>query len=60
MDDALTESKHKLGHTLVRSCQLDIKPFVADRWVMISLLQKSIRRGETAAAGPRLAQDVRR
>src|ERR1035437_9094473 len=50
MDDALDQSKHHLAHALVRNCQLDIKQLVADQWVIISLLQKSIRRGEVERA----------
>jgi hypothetical protein len=47
MEDALA---HHLAHALVRNCQLDIEPLVADQWVRISLLQKSIRRGEVETA----------
>ena len=50
MDDALDQSKYHLAHALVRNCQLDIKQLVADQWVIISLLQKSIRRGEVERA----------
>ena len=50
MDDALTESKRRFAQELVSSPKLDIEPLVADQWVTISLLQKSIRRGEVETA----------
>lgn len=50
MDDALIQTKHRFAQELVSSRKLDIEPLVADQWVMISLLQKSIRRGETETA----------
>ena len=50
MDDALTESKRRFAQELVSSPKLDIEPLIADQWVTISLLQKSIRRGEVATA----------
>ena len=50
MDDALTESKQRFAQEFVNGRKLDIEPLVADQWVVISLLQKSIRRGEVATA----------
>jgi MgsA AAA+ ATPase C terminal len=50
MDDALTESKQRFAKELVSSRKHDIEPLVADQWVIISLLQKSIRRGEVETA----------
>ena len=50
MDDALTESKQRLTQEFVSGRKLGIEPLVADQWVVISLLQKSIRRGEVATA----------
>ena len=50
MDDALTESKKRFAQEFVSGRRLDIEPLVADQWVVISLLQKSIRRGEVATA----------
>jgi hypothetical protein len=50
MDDALTESKQRFAQELVSSRKGDIEPLLADQWVMISLLQKSIRRGEVETA----------
>jgi replication-associated recombination protein RarA len=46
MDDALIESKQRFAKEFVSNRKLDIEPVVADQWVTISLLQKSIRRGE--------------
>ena len=50
MDDALTESKRRFAQELVSSRKFDIEPLLADQWVVISLLQKSIRRGEVETA----------
>jgi hypothetical protein len=50
MDGAFTESKRRFAQELVNSRELDIEPLIADQWVTISLLQKSIRRGEVATA----------
>ena len=50
MDDALTESKQRFAQELVSNRKLNIEPLIADQWVTISLLQKSIRRGEVATA----------
>jgi replication-associated recombination protein RarA len=50
MDDALTESKQRFAQKFVSGRKLDIEPLVADQWVIISLLQKSIRRGEVDTA----------
>jgi hypothetical protein len=50
MDDALTESKQLFVQELVSSRKRDIEPLVADQWVVSSLLQKSIRRGEVQTA----------
>ena len=50
MDDALTESKQRFAQEFVSGRKLGIEPLVADQWVVISLLQKSIRRGEVATA----------
>lgn len=49
MNDELAQAKHRL------SCRLDRKPaafdpLIADQWVIKSLLQKSIRRGEADIA----------
>src|SRR5262249_45800831 len=50
MDDALAEAKTRFSKKFVLGQNLDIEPLIADQWVMISLLQKSIRRGEVATA----------
>ena len=50
MDDALTKSKQRFVQEFVSDWKLGIEPLVADQWVVISLLQKSIRRGEVATA----------
>src|SRR5215813_8853174 len=50
MDDALAEAKTRFSKKFVLGQNLDIEPLVADQWVTISLLQKSIRRGEVATA----------
>jgi hypothetical protein len=50
MDDALIQTKRRFAEELVHDRKLDIEPLVADQWVIISLLQKSIRRGEAETA----------
>ena len=50
MDDALTQTKRRFAQELVRDRKLDFEPLAADQWVVSSLLQKSIRRGETETA----------
>jgi hypothetical protein len=50
MKNALARSKQQLSDALVRNGTLDIEPLVADQWVMVSLLQKSIRRGDVETA----------
>ena len=50
MDDALTDSKRRFAQEIISSRKLDIEPLVADQWVIISLLQKSIRRDEVETA----------
>jgi MgsA AAA+ ATPase C terminal len=49
MSDALALAKHRLALGLDYE-PLDIDPLSADQWVVKSLLQKSIRRGEVAIA----------
>jgi hypothetical protein len=49
MSDVLAEAKHRLAIGL--DCEPPIfEPLIADQWVIQSLLQKSIRRGEVAVA----------
>lgn len=48
MENALSQSKQELSDLVI--APLDIEPLAADRWVMVSLLQKSIRRGELETA----------
>ena len=50
MDYALTESKQRFAREFVSGRKFGIEPLLADQWVVISLLQKSIRRGEVATA----------
>jgi MgsA AAA+ ATPase C terminal len=50
MDDALIQTKHRFAEELVHDRKGDIEPLLADQWVIISLLQKSIRRGEAETA----------
>jgi hypothetical protein len=50
MDDALIQTKRRFAEELVHDRKLDIEPLVADQWVVISLLQKAIRRGEVETA----------
>ena len=47
MDDALSQTKQRLSKEFDRQQKLDIETLVADQWVIISLLQKSIRRGSS-------------
>ena len=49
MIDVLALAKHRLVHGLVRD-PLIVEPLVADQWVIKSLLQKSIRRGEVESS----------
>lgn len=57
MDNALTESEQRFSQQLVGSQSVNFEPLAADRWVVISLLQKAIRRGEieTAQRAARIA-----
>ena len=49
MSDVLAEAKHRLAIGL--DCEPPIfEPLIADQWVIKSLLQKSIRRGEVDIA----------
>jgi hypothetical protein len=50
MDDALIQTKHRFAEELVHDRKGDIEPLLADQWVIISLLQKSIRRSEVETA----------
>jgi hypothetical protein len=50
MDDALIQTKRRFAEELFHDRKLDIEPLVADQWVVISLLQKAIRRGEVETA----------
>lgn len=49
MSDALSQAKHRLAIGLDRE-PLVFEPLIADQWVVRSLLQKSIRRGEVEIA----------
>ena len=49
MSDALSQAKHRLAIGLDRKPPF-FEPFIADQWVVKSLLQKSIRRGEVEIA----------
>jgi replication-associated recombination protein RarA len=49
MSDALAEAKEKFSSRLDHSGTV-LEPFLADQWVIKSLLQKSIRRGEVEVA----------
>src|SRR5215216_4356275 len=49
MTDELIQAKHRLVHRLVREPPV-VEPLIADQWVIKSLLQKSIRRGEVDIA----------
>ena len=49
MSDALSQAKHRLASGL--DCEPPVfEPLIADQWVVKSLLQKSIRRGEVEIA----------
>jgi len=50
MRDVLGAAKHRLAREIDSYSSPTIKPIVADPWVISSLLQKSIRRGETDIA----------
>jgi hypothetical protein len=50
MHDALDGAKQRLAHEIDSNLLLPSKPIAADPWVISSLLQKSIRRGETEIA----------
>ena len=50
MEDALTQTKYRFTEEFDLDQRLDIEPLAADRWVVSSLLQKAIRRGETETA----------
>jgi replication-associated recombination protein RarA len=50
MDDALAKTKNRFSQDFVDDQKLNIEPLIADQWVTISLLQKSIRRGEVETA----------
>jgi MgsA AAA+ ATPase C terminal len=49
MTDALTQAKHRLVHGLVGGPPV-VESLIADQWVINSLLQKSVRRGEVEVA----------
>jgi hypothetical protein len=49
MSDALSQAKHRLAIGLDREPPV-VEPLIADQWVIKSLLQKSIRRGEVEIA----------
>lgn len=49
MSDALIQAKYRLVHRLIRELSV-VEPLIADQWVVKSLLQKSIRRGEVEIA----------
>jgi hypothetical protein len=50
MDDALIQTKHRFAQEFIAGRKVNLEPLVADQWVVVSLLQKSIRRGETETA----------
>jgi hypothetical protein len=50
MRDALGEAKQRLAREIDSNAPLPEKPIAADPWIVSSLLQKSIRRGETEIA----------
>jgi hypothetical protein len=50
MRDALCATKHRLAREIDSYSAVGCKPIPADPWVISSLLQKSIRRGETEIA----------
>ena len=51
MRDVFGEAKQRLAREIDSHSALTEKPIAADPWVVSSLLQKSIRRGETEIAG---------
>lgn len=51
MRDVFGEAKQRLAREIDSHSALAEKPIAADPWVVSSLLQKSIRRGETEIAG---------
>ena len=50
MSTALAEAKQRLARNLDRADPSSLEPISADPWVLTSLLQKAIRRGETEIA----------
>ena len=50
MRDALGDAQQRLASRIDLASALPSEPLVADPWIVSSLLQKSIRRGETAIA----------
>jgi Binding-protein-dependent transport system inner membrane component/Protein of unknown function (DUF5131) len=50
MADAVAETKQRLQSTVSQCHELNLDPIVADPWIVSSLLQKSIRRGEIEIA----------
>jgi MgsA AAA+ ATPase C terminal len=50
MDDALIQTKRRFAQEFIGGRKVDLEPLVADQWVVVSLLQKSIRRGEVQTA----------
>jgi hypothetical protein len=50
MAGALADAKQRLKSAVDRVDPLIFEPIVADPWIVSSLLQKSIRRGETEIA----------
>jgi hypothetical protein len=50
MRDALGAAKHRLAREIESNAPLPEKPIAADPWIVSSLLQKSIRRGEIEIA----------
>jgi hypothetical protein len=50
MRDALSAAKHRLAREIDSKLTFPAAPIAADPWVISSLLQKSIRRGETEIA----------
>ncbi len=50
MENAFAPPREQLLEALGQISPLDIEPLVADQWVMVSLLQKAVRRGEAETA----------
>ena len=50
MPTALAEAKQKLASNLGHLDSSGLDPILADPWIVTSLLQKAIRRGETEIA----------